>query len=709
MADKVYEYMDWPRIEAVVYGEENLPREILGAHIVKKGVLIQCFFPDAKNVKVHSKKNNKNYKMQMEDEAGYFAVMLPGKDIPDYEYIVEKKDKTTIVCEDPYRFDTMLSMRDECLFCEGIDYKLYNKMGAHPMRRDGVKGVYFAIWAPNALRVSVVGDFNGWNGLAHPMHKSGKSGIYELFLPAAKPGDMYKYEIMVKGGAVFLRTDPYAMERELYPGNASVVPEGKNYSWGDAEWMKIRRNATGKTSPLSILEVNLSEWSSREEGGHLTYSELAVQVGDYAGKMGYTHIELTPVMEYTDESTKGYSTTGYFAPTSRLGKPSEFRYFVDYLHQKGIGVIMDWTPAHFPAVEEGMQRLDGTCLYEYADPKKRIHPFWGTYIFNYESPMVKNFLTTNALYWFDQYHLDGLRMDDVDAMLYLDYGRNEGNWVPNIYGSNENLAAIEVLRFIHSGIKKAYPDVMFIAQEDGLWPALTGAVDETHMGFDYKWNNGWTGSFLDYLRKDPEQRSSSHDELTAGLLYAYCEDYILTLNSRDIGSVEDLMASLPGDEQQKLSAMKAAYGYLLTNPGKKMLASEPGNAQPLEAYLAELLHVYKEQPALYRMDCNPEGFEWIQLLESDKNILTYLRKTDKKEDTILVVCNFSDTVYEKYMTGVPFAGKYKEILNSDHVKFGGSGLVNPRIKSSRKIECNERENSITIKVAPLSISIFTYR
>lgn len=708
MADKLFEYMDWPRIEGVVYGEENLPREILGPHPVKKGILIQCFLPQAKSVKVHLKDKDRNYKMTKEDEAGFFAVLIPGKTIPDYQYIIENQDKTQEICEDPYRFGSMLSPKDEKLFNEGIDYKLYDKLGAHPMRRNGVKGVYFALWAPNALRVSVIGTFNNWNGKIHPMHKSGASGIYEIFLPMAKPGDLYKFEIMVKGGALITKTDPYARERER-EGHASIVPPGRKYSWKDTSWLENRKKYRGLNQPLAIYELNLSKWNRSEEQSYRNYRQLAVEVAEYVAEMGYTHVGLKPVMEYLDDQGDGFDTTGYFAPTSRMGTPDDFQYFIDYLHQKNIGVIMDWTPAHFPDFQEGMHRMDGTCLYEYDNLKKRMHPMWGTYLFNMESPMVRNFLIANGLYWIEVFHLDGIRLDDVDAMLYLDYGREEGEWCPNIYGTNENLEAIEFFKHFNSIVKKNYPDVLLIAQEDGLWPSLTGKVDEEHMGFDYKWNNGWTGDFLDYLRQDPIYRAGCHDELTNSMLYAYCENYILTLNERDIVSVENLIGSIPGDEDQKLSTAKAAYGYLMTHPGKKMMTMEENIPRGLADYMKELLKLYKSAPALYTLDCQPEGFQWIQLLEQEKNIVTFIRMSENMEDTLLVVCNFSGQAYEKHQIGVPYPGKYKEILNSDQVKFQGTGYVNPRVKASRKAECNDREDSITIKMAPFTVSILQYR
>lgn len=708
MVDKAYEYMNWPRIEAVLYGEENLPREILGPHLVKKGVLIQCYFPGAESVKVHLKEKNRNHRMTREDEAGYFAVLIPGREIPEYEYLVQYEGKEEIV-EDPYRFGSMFSEKEERAFCEGVSYEIYKKMGAHPMRRGGVRGVYFAVWAPNALCVSVVGDFNHWNGKAFPMHKSAGSGIYELFLPSAKPGDLYKFELTLHGGIKVLRTDPYAMEKEPGSGRACVVPDTRPYIWEDGIWMKERKARAGADKPLSICEISLLEWGRKKDGTYESYRDLAERVGEYVSKMGYTHIELNPVMEFEGDSSNGFGTSAYFAPTRRFGIPADFKYFVNHLHKLNIGVIMDWTAAHFPVIPEGMHSLDGTCLYGYDDPKRKMHPFWNTMMFNYGSPMVREFLISNAFYWIECFHLDGLRLDDVAAMLYLDYGRKEGEWTPNMYGSSENLETVRFLKHLSSVIKREYPEIFLIAQEDGLWPSLTGAVDETHMGFDYKWNNGWTGNFLDYLRHKGDYRTEHHDELTSSMLYAYCENYILTLNKRDVGNTTDFLESLPGKTKEKVALLKAAYGYLMTHPGKKMLVSDPQMDPNVQACLEELLTVYRQNPALYEMDCDPEGFEWIQLMEAQKKCLAFCRKTQKEEDTLLVVCNFSKKEYSKYQVGVPFKGKYKEIFNSDDKKFGGNGFVNSRVKISKPEESSEREHSIVIKLAPLSTAIFAVR
>ncbi|MCI9546616.1 MAG: 1,4-alpha-glucan branching protein GlgB [Lachnospiraceae bacterium] len=708
MTDRLYEYMDWPRIEAVVYGEENLPREILGPQAVKGSVLIQCFFPHAESVKVHTKKDGKNYAMELVDETGYYAALLPGKEIPSYEFIVEDMDGKKQRFGDPYRFPSQFTLEEEEMFRQGIYYKAYQKLGAHPMTIDRVKGVYFAVWAPNALRVSVVGDFNQWDGRVHPMQKSPSTGIHELFIPRLKQGDLYKFEIKMVGGASFLKTDPYANSREIAPATAGIVEKVAGYRWGDAAWLKKRKAMVSKSYALSIGQIDLEALGKNEEGDYVSYRELALRTVEYALSAGYTHVELPPLMEYGKEAGP-YATSGYYAPTSRYGSPRDFQYFVDYLHQKEIGVLMDWTPAHFPREEEGMSMLDGTCLYERCQSGEGIHPLWGTLLFDYASPHVKNFLISNVLYWLECYHLDGLRLDDVDAMLYLDYGRTPGSWTPNIFGGNENLEAVEFLKHLSSRVRKTHPDTLLIAQEDGYWRDLTGPVDEAHVGFHYKWNNGWTKSFLDYIHGDRSFRTAHHDELTVSMLYAYSEAFILTLNDRDISSLEQFLESLPGDETVRQDNFKVALGYFMTHPGKKYLAFGQNLSEELKVYLRELNQLYKDHPALWEADAEPAGFEWIQFMEPGENILAYIRKDSHKKDLLLVLCNFSGQEQDAYKVGVPYYGKYKEIFNSDGTAFGGNGVGNPRVKTCRKEEWDGRPYRLTVKLPPLGLAVFAYQ
>lgn len=692
MDGKVYDYMDWPRIEAIVYGEETAPKDVMSPRLTADGVLIQGFFPDAEKAEVIA--GRKTYAMEKEDEAGYFAVLIPGRRIPSYLFRVTKGEETEEFA-DPYAFAGQITEEEEKAFCAGVYYHAYEKLGAHPATIRGTQGVSFAVWAPNAVSVSVAGDFNKWDGRRHIMHRMPMSGIFELFVPGAKAGDLYKYEIKVKGGEIKFKTDPYGASIEQPPASASVVADVSGFQWEDDSWVKNRKKYADRKQPLSIYETSMDQWKDGAE------------LAEYAGKLGYTHVELHPVMAYLNDEAGPYSTYGYYALDRRLGTPEDFQKFVNELHKAEIGVILDWTPAAFPREEGGLELFDGTPLYEEPDPSMAIHPMWGTLLYNYESPMVKDFLIANAFYWLEVYHVDGLRFDDVDAMLYLDYGREPGQWKTNIYGTNENLAALEFLKHLNSVVKKQIPGALMIAQEDGLWPELTDSVEEDHPGFDYKWNQGWTRDFLDYLSKDPLERKNAHDQLTLSMVYAYCEHYILTLGTRDVGSLEKFMENLPGNTEQKFAQVRAAYSYLTLHPGCKMTAPDKEAPEELQKFMGDLNRLYRNQPALYEKDDDYDGFEWVQLMKYEENVLTFLRKTDKPEETLLAVFNFAGIPYENYQVGVPFHGKYKEIFNSDRKEYGGEGMTNPRVKTSRAEECDERENSIKITVPALGVTVFS--
>lgn len=731
MQDRLYELMDWAEIEAVVYSEEDHPKSILGPRVTEDGVLIQCFFPGEEKVSLRTLKDQKTYEMVREDEAGYFSLLLKRKSIPEYAYVLEREQETCQV-RDPYAFPSMITEKEETQFEAGICYEIYEKLGAHPMRIKGVAGTYFAVWAPNAVRVSVVGDFNGWDGRVHQMQKLDRSGIFEIFLPDVGPGTLYKYEIKAKGGLTYLKADPYANAAENRPGTASVVAD-LGYHWSDGAWMEGRRRAQAKDKPMYVYEVHLGSWrvpGNREEQYFYNYRELAPMLADYVKEMGYTHVELMPIMEHPLDASWGYQVTGYYAPTARYGTPQDFMYFMDYMHQQGIGVILDWVPAHFPRDTFGLCAFDGTCLYEHLDPRQGAHPHWGTLIYNYGRPQVTNFLIANALFWAEKYHADGIRMDAVASMLYLDYGKNDGEWVANIYGGNENLEAVEFLKHLNSIFKKKYPDALLIAEESTAWPKITGALDDEGLGFDYKWNMGWMNDFINYMKNDPVFRGAHHNELTFSMVYAYSEKFCLALSHDEVVHGKgSLVGKMPGDKEQKLANLRAALAYMAGHPGKKLLfmgqdmaqeqewseergldwaaLEQPENRQ-MQEFTKALLALYKNTPALYERDFEPEGFEWINCLEWEKNMLTFLRRGKKKEDTILVVCNFSGQEYLDYRVGVPYPGKYKEVFNTDAAAFGGSGMVNPRVKMSKAVEQDERKNSITVKVAPLSVSVFTY-
>ena len=732
MSDKLYEMMDWPEIEAVVYSEESEPKKLLGPRVTPEGILIQCFLPDARQVKVVLTKGKEEYEMEQQDEAGYFAVLIPGDKIPKYKYEAVYDEGVAEKFYDPYAFDKQISVEEEQQFCAGICYNIYEKLGAHPMTIQGVSGVYFAVWAPNAMRVSVVGDFNHWDGRRHQMNRLSVSGIYELFIPGVKAGALYKYEIKAKGSLVYLKSDPYGNESELRPKTASVVTDLKGYQWNDGDWMKARKQLHDEKKPLAVYEMHLGSWRKPEEEGKLFYNyrEIAPLLADYIKEMGYTHVELMPIMEHPLDESWGYQVTGYYAPTSRYGSCEDFMYFMDYMHQQGIGVILDWVPAHFPKDTFGLSNFDGTCLYEHLDPRQGMHPHWGTLIYNYGRPQVKNFLISNALFWAEKYHADGIRMDAVASMLYLDYGKNDGEWVANIYGGNENLEAIEFLKHLNSIFKKKHPEVLLIAEESTAWPKITGDVEDDGLGFDYKWNMGWMNDFIDYMKKDPIYRSGAHDELTFSMIYAYSEKFLLSLSHDEVVHGKcSLLNKMPGEKEKKMANLRAALGYMIVHPGKKLLFMgqefaqerewseqreldwnllEEKDHRQMQDYMKALLKLYKEQPALYEEDYDPAGFEWINVMETEKNMLTFIRKGKKKDSTLVVVCNFSALPYEKYQMGVPYPGKYKEIFNSDAKIYGGTGVGNPRVKVSKKEEWDERKNSIVINVAPLSVQIFSY-
>ena len=732
MDGKLYDLMNWPRIEALVYSEEDEPQEILGPHKVAGGILIQAFLPTAMKVTV-AVKDGRTYPMEQADENGFYAVLLPGKTIPEYTYQVEYDNGTEEELADPYAFAPKVFTRNDAdKFEAGIHYTIYEKLGAHPMTIRGTEGTYFAVWAPNAARVSVVGDFNLWDGRRHPMRKLKESGIFELFIPGVKAGETYKYEIKTKSRLPMLKADPYANGAELRPNTASVVRDLTGFSWTDKAWLEQRKKTDYKKAPMLIYELHLGSWKKpEEESGRefYNYREIAQELAPYVKEMGYTHVELMPVMEHPFDASWGYQVTGYYAPTARYGTPEDFMYFMDYMHGQGIGVILDWVPAHFPRDTFGLAAFDGTCLYEHWDPRQGSHPHWGTLIYNYGRPQVKNFLIANALFWTEVYHADGIRMDAVASMLYLDYGKNDGEWVANIYGGKENLEAVEFLKHLNSIFKKRKDGALLIAEESTAWPRITGAVEEDGLGFDFKWNMGWMNDFIGYMHYDPVFRAYHHGELTFSMIYAYSENFILSLSHDEVvHGKASLVGKMPGDRDSQLNNLRAAYGYMMAHPGKKLLFMGQEYA-PFEEWnenvgldwellqyqdhsnmrdYVKALNVFlREHPALYEQDHEPEGFEWINNISANENMLVFLRKAKKGRETLLIVCNFSPLVYEKHKIGVPFEGRYKEIFNSDSEEFGGSSVRNKRAKLSKKSECDGRENSIEITVPPMGIAVFT--
>ena len=740
----LYDLMDWAGIEELVYSEASDPGRLLGEHVIKEGLLIQAFLPNAAKVSV--KIGEESFPMEMADENGFFAVLLEDRlELVPYHFLVTYEDGDSEEIVDPYSYQFYTAFTEEEVkkFGAGIYYDSYQKFGAHPTVEAGISGVHFAVWAPDAMRVSVVGDFNFWDGRRHQMKKRGPSGIYEIFIPGLKPGTIYKYEIKTKAGDPMLKADPYANFSELRPNTASVIWDMTDYQWNDGEWIEKRKAAKDrlKDSPMSIYEVHLGSWMQKpvaqdENGDDINgsqfynYREIAEKLAAYVKEMGYTHVELLPVMEHPLDESWGYQVTGYYAPTSRFGTPDDFKAFMDYMHKEGIGVILDWVPAHFPRDAHGLAAFDGTCLYEHKDPRQGSHPHWGTLIYNYGRPQVSNFLISNALYWAKEFHADGIRMDAVASMLYLDYGKNAGEWIANMYGGNENLEAVEFLKHLNSIFARDTEGAVLIAEESTAWPKVSGDENDGGLGFDFKWNMGWMNDFLDYMQCDPYFRHDHYGELTFSMLYAYSEKFVLVFSHDEVVHGKGSMAGkMPGDTQEKKFAnLRTAYGFMMGHPGKKLLfmgqdfgqMDEWNEKESLEwgllkydihsqmkDYVKALNHLYRTQPALYKMDYEPEGFEWINCTYNDENIVIFERKTDKPEETLLFVCNFVPVEHEKFRLGVPFAGKYKEILNSDAKQFGGSGMVNPRVKMSKKEEWDARENSIVINLAPMSVAVFS--
>ena len=732
MVNLLNQQMDWEKVEAIVYADTKYPFQILGPRMTEHGVQICCFYPGAKSVSVKVKRSKEVYEMECLDEAGFFGVLVDKKKIFKYTYLITNEDDTVWEQDDAYAYLPVLPEEELELFAQGIHYEVYNMLGAHKKTIDGVDGVEFAVWAPNAQKVSVVGDFNLWDGRRHLMEMQKDSGIFALFIPGVNEGDIYKYEIRIKGGANVLKADPYGTSSQLRPENASVVADISGYEWNDKEYMAAREKNNPLDGPINIYEVHLGSWKKPgEEDGRdfYNYRELAVELADYVTKMGYTHVELLPVMEHPFDGSWGYQVTGYYAPTSRYGTPKDFMYFMDYMHQKGIGVILDWVPAHFPKDAFGLANFDGTCLYEHKDKRQGEHPHWGTLIYNYGRPQVSNFLIANALYWVEQYHADGIRMDAVASMLYLDYGKNDGEWVANRYGGKENLEALELLKHLNSIMHKRNKNVLMVAEESTAWPMVSGSVEDGGLGFNLKWNMGWMNDFLQYMKTDPLFRKHCHGCITFSMMYAYSEKFLLVFSHDEVVHGKgSLINKMPGEYEQKFANLRTALMFMLGHPGKKFLFMGQEFAQFAEWNEAKALDwnlideydmhrnfhefardmnlFYKAEPALYEQDFSPEGFEWMSCMDADRSIVSFVRRAKNSEDMLLFVCNFTPVPYENFTQAVPVPGKYKEIFNSDAEKYGGTGMVNSRQLTAKAVPCDGRDYSIEMSLAPLGTAVF---
>ena len=621
---------------------------------------------------------------------------------------------------------------DHYLFGQGNHYEIYKKLGAHEVTA-GKKGVYFAVWAPHAKSVSVIGEFNGWDAAADRMERQEPLGIYTVFVPEAKDGQMYKYCIETESGELIYKADPFANYAELRPGTASRITDVSHLKWTDDRWMESRKKWDNKENPLSIYEVHMGSWMrhpGREDEGFYTYREFAEAITKYVKKMGYTHVELMGIAEHPFDGSWGYQVTGYYAPTSRYGTPEDFAYMINYLHRNGIGVILDWVPAHFPKDAHGLADFDGTSTFEYADPRKGEHPDWGTKIFDYEKPQVRNFLIANALFWIEHFHVDGLRVDAVASMLYLDYGKQDGQWVPNKYGGNQNLEAIEFFKHLNSVVLGRNPGTMMIAEESTAWPKVTGNPEDDGLGFSLKWNMGWMHDFTEYMKLDPYFRKNAHHMMTFSMEYAYSENYILVLSHDEVVHLKcSMLNKMPGEGFDKYANLKAAYAFMTGHPGKKLLfmgqefaqlrewseereldwfllSEEPH--QQIQNWYRDLLHLYKKNPALYELDNDPAGFEWINKDDIFRSIFSFVRHSKGKKKNLLFVCNFTPVAREDYRVGVPTKRQCKLVLNSDEKEYGGSGEKRKEIYKPVKKECDGQKYSFAYPLPAYGVAVFEY-
>lgn len=720
--------INWMEVDALVRGRHNNPHHILGMHECIDDVYINAYLPNAKVVTAIDETTKKKYTLVSERVEGFFSVVIKDKNRFSYKLNVKFDDGTEQSYIDPYNFEPVIDPIDVSLFNEGCHYEIYEKLGAHPMTLDGIKGVSFAVWAPNAERVSVVGNFNKWDGRRNPMRKIDYSGIFELFIPGDIVGEIYKYEICAKSGEVFMKSDPYAFSGEVRPANASLICD-LSYTWKDKDWMEQRSSKNAVQSPMAIYEMHMGSWKRPTDGREFfNYRDIATQLAVYLKEMHYNYVELMPIMEHPYDPSWGYQVTGYYAPTSRYGSPVDFMFFVEYLHNEGIGVIIDWVPAHFPKDEHGLGRFDGTCLYEHEDKRRGEHPHWGTYIFNYGRNEVRNFLVANALYWADKYHVDGIRMDAVASMLYLDYGRTGGEWLPNIYGGNENLEAIDFIKELNQKMHEKFPGVLMIAEESTAWPMMTHKVSDGGLGFDFKWNMGWMNDFLGYMKLDPLYRKYHHNELTFSMVYAYSENFVLVLSHDEVVHEKgSMITKMPGGYEDKFSNLRVAYGYMMTHPGKKLLFMGQEIAQftefneasevdwslfefdahvYMQKYVKELNSFYANEPALFELDQDPEGFQWINANSANTSLLSYIRRGKKAEDTLVVLCNFTPIAHKAYKLATPSGGRWEEVFSSDSAKFGGEGTNNKTVKQAKKEECDGFDHYISVQIPPLSISVF---
>jgi 1,4-alpha-glucan branching enzyme len=715
--------------DAIAGGSHGDPFAVLGPHHRRDGMVLRAFQPHVHRVWAFGPAGE--VELERLHPEGLFAARVDDQLAASYRYRLQYGDGRLEVIEDAYRFAPLLGELDIHLLIEGSHLRTYEKLGAHLAEADGIKGTHFAVWAPNARRVSVVGDFNGWDGRRHAMRLRHDAGVWEIFVPGIGQGAHYKYEIVGASGALLpLKADPYGHYAEVPPRTASVVWDLNERSWRDGKWMELQHTRSDRHAPISVYEVHLGSWRRVPEDGNrpLTYLELAEQLATYVNELGFTHVELLPVHEHPFSGSWGYQPVGLFAPTSRFGNPDEFREFVDRLHDFGIGVIIDWVAGHFPSDPHGLHHFDGTHLYEHEDPRLGLHKDWNTLIYNYGRREVVNYLYSNALYWLEQYHVDGLRVDAVASMLYLDYSRNPGEWIPNRFGGNENLEAIDFLRRMNEVVYGEHPGAMTIAEESTAWPMVSRPVYVGGLGFGYKWNMGWMHDTLRYFSKEPIHRRYHHDDLTFGLLYAFQENFMLPLSHDEVvhgkGSI---FGRMPGDRWQRFANLRAYYGFMWTHPGKKLLfmGQEFGQEREWDVegsldwhllddpmhegvrrLIRDLNRVYRTEPALHQLDTDPSGFAWIDCNDRDNSVLTWMRKGQEQGEFVVVAGNFTPVVRDGYRVGVPEPGYYRELLNTDSEWYGGSNVHNDGGVQAEPISWHGHPYSIALRLPPLATCVF---
>jgi len=713
-------------LRAIASGDHPDPFSVLGMHDEEGGFVVRTFLPEARSVQAISTAGYRLGDLDLVHSDGLFAGPVSASERVPYRLRVAWDGATVVEVEDPYRFPPTLGETDLYLFGEGNHLQLYEKLGAHVSEVEDVRGTTFAVWAPNARRVSVVGDFNGWEGRRHGMRKH-PGGVWEIFVPEVGDGAVYKFEIKGPDGLLPLKADPFGFRAEKLPGTASIVHDPTRYEWGDADWMQRRAGTNALDAPMATYEVHLGSWRRNEDGSYYTYHQLAEELVPYVREMGYTHIEFLPPTEHPFDGSWGYQPLGLFAPTSRFGSPDDFKHLVDTFHRAEIAVVMDWVPAHFPEDAHGLGLFDGTHLYEHADPRQGRHPDWGTLIFDYGRPEVRNYLTANALFWCREYHVDGLRVDAVASMLYLDYSREEGQWVPNERGGNENLEAISFLQRTNELVYEHAPGAVTIAEESTAWPMVSRPTYMGGLGFGYKWNMGWMHDSLEYMQEDPINRAYHHDRLTFSLVYAFNENFVLPLSHDEVVHGKgSLINKMPGDEWQRFANLRAYHGFTYAHPGKSLLFMGGELAQSrewnhdtqldwslldneynagMQTLIRDLNAVYKATPALHEVDFEPEGFEWISDADRQNSVISFLRRAKDPEDFVVVACNLTPVVRDEYRIGVPAAGRYEEILNTDHARYGGGGIGEATVEA-QETPAHGKPYSLALTLPPLATLVF---